>query len=80
MVNEILDGRGTIQALKANYAAHPEKYPRIPGKTYRIIVYESDGVTRVKKQSGRFQLENPVHKIEAVPQGFEKRFVTFSLD
>jgi len=77
---EILPIQEKIRRLKEEFKAHPENYPPVPGKTYRIVIFKSDGTlmrsSEARNDSAR---ENSFPDIKPVPNGFEKEHVTFSL-
>ena len=80
MAMEILPTREKIKRLKKEFEAHPEKFPQVPGKTYRIVVCESDGTPIRNPKSGRsVSPVNPVLKIMHLENGLEKEFITFPL-
>lgn len=82
MINdmEILPIDEKIKRLKKEFKAHPEKYPEVPGKTYRIVTYKSDGTPMRRSEAGNDSArENSFLDIKLVPNGFKKEFVTFPL-
>lgn len=80
MIMEILPTQEKIRRLKEEFKAHPENYPPVPGKRYRIVIFKSDG-TPMKRSEARDDSarENSFPDIKLVPNGFEKEHVTFSL-